>query len=973
MALDIGTIKSGFKITAYEFIEDVGSHVYMMEHLRSGARLMYLGNEDDNKVFSIAFRTPVSDDTGVPHILEHSVLCGSRKYPLKEPFVELVKGSLNTFLNAMTYSDKTVYPVASRNEKDFFNLMDVYLDAVFYPLIYDNEYTLLQEGWHYNIEFPEGELSYNGVVYSEMKGVYSAPEAELERQTMRALFPDTTYRFESGGHPEAIPRLTQEDFEKFHRKFYVPENSYIYLYGDMDIEKTLSYLDREYLSKFTKTASVDSSVQLQKPFPRTMEAEAYYAVDQGAELSGKTYHELSIVTGKSSDIKTILAMRLLQAALLESEGAPLKKALLQAGVAQNISCSLSTSMLQPVFSITASGSDREQKDKFLSVIYKTLQDITINGLDKKLLEAAVNSLEFKVREADFGSYPKGLIWGLGVMDVWIYREDPLECFHFNKYLTELRQAIQGRYYERLIENYLLDNTHRALVTLLPKPGKEEMELSAMKQRMEELKASMSEDEISSHIYRCGELRRLQALEDSPEAKETIPLLKRSDIKREAEIFPTEEEHIGDSTLLYLEAVTNKIVYIRYYFDVTGVESSLLPFCNLFVDILGKLDTKNCTYEEIATSTIMYTGGISFDLRAVSEADDADKYRIYFILKTKVMIENLEKLFSILKNIATETMFTDLGRFREVVAELKTSWDSEFFNRGQSVAISRLNAYSSAAARVNEQDQYSYYKFLTELLEDFNSKGEAALRKIKEIAGMFFNQNKYLLAYSCEAGDRKTVRDACLNFTAALPLAVIDGSADIMTEVVVNEAITTSGKVQYVAAGGNFVKRGHNYTGVMKVLETILKYEYLWSAVRVQGGAYGATAVFSPNGTTVLASYRDPQLLKTLATYKELPVWLAEKNFEARELDKYVIGTISTMDVPLTNSMKLDKAIARKLNAKPCEYYQRIRNEILDVRAEDLRALAKVLEDTLSNGYVCVVGGKETIEANRDIFNKIINV
>ncbi len=973
MILKIGAVKSGFKILSYEFIEEVHSHVYMMEHEQSGARLMYFGNDDDNKVFTIAFRTPVENNTGVPHILEHSVLCGSRKYPLKEPFVELVKGSLNTFLNAMTYPDKTVYPVASRNSKDFRNLMDVYLDAVFYPRIYENKYTLLQEGWHYNIENPAEELTYNGVVYNEMKGVYSSPEAEIERQSMQKLFPDTSYRFDSGGYPDEIPSLSQKDFEAFHKKFYVPENSYIYIYGDMDIEDTLEYLDKEYLSAFTKTGTVDSSVKIQNILERTAEKEAYYAVDQDASMEGKTYHELSIVTGKNTDTKTMLALRILQSALLESEGAPLKKALLQAGIAQNIYSSLETSLLQPVFSITASGSEPEYKDKFVNIVYKTLQELTVNGLDKNILEAAINAIEFKIREADFGSYPKGLIWGLGVMDVWIYENNPLDCLHFNKHLAELRRNISTRYYEHLIENFLMDNTHKALVSLIPEQGKESVDTARFKAKMAAVKAGMGEEELASHIRECCELHRLQSLPDSPDALASIPLLRRGDIKREAEVIDTEEIAFKDSTVLFVEAPTNKIAYIRYYFDVTDMNSKLLPLANLLVDVLGKLDTASYKYEELATETYMYTGGISFDFKAIPENNDTDKYKIFFILKTKVMQENLAKLFKILRSIAHETMFADATRLKELVAELKTSWDNEFFNKGQSVAIARLNSYTSASARVNEQEQYSYYKFLTELLANFDNKGASVLQELQNLMSFFFNKANCLLAYSCSREDSTTVRSECLAFIDTLTSVSCSQIPDIVPLTVVNEAIATSGKVQYVAAGGNFAKHGYKYTGAMKVLETVLKYEYLWNNIRIQGGAYGATAAFTPDGMMVLASYRDPHLTKTLESYNDLAEWLANKKFDARELDKYVIGTISTLDIPLTNSMRLDKAIIRKLNRKPHEYYQQIRNEILDVKENDLNSLAEIIERTLEDDFRCVVGSKSAIDKHPELFNKVINI
>lgn len=971
--LTINNVYHGFKVLQYAYVDEVHSDVYIMEHVKSGARLLYLGNSDDNKVFSISFRTPPYDDSGVAHILEHSSLCGSRKYHLKEPFVELVKGSLNTFLNAMTYPDKTMYPVASRNDKDFRNLMDVYLDAVFYPLIYQNKFTLRQEGWHYNIDSADGELSYNGVVYNEMKGVYSSADAFLENEAMKALFPDTPYRFESGGYPDAIPQLTQEKFENFHKTYYSPENSYIYLYGDMDIDATLAYLDEEYLSSFTKTGAVHSEIAEQPAYDKTKEVTAYYPVDAGEDCTAKTYHELSIVTGKATDVKTCMALQMLESVLLESESSPLRRALMEAGVGQNISGSFTGSLLQPVFSIRASGSEKDLRDKFISVIYRTLQQITMDGLDKKLLTAALNNAEFKLREADFGAYPKGLIYGIGIMDTWLYGGDPISRLQYNPMLAALRDGIDKGYYESLIENYLLDNSHKVIVTLLPQPGKEEADRKAEAEKMAALKATMSAEEINRYIADCKELHRLQAQADSPEDLASIPILKRSDIRREVEKFDVRQENYRGNKLLYIPAATNKIAYINWYFDMTGVDAALLPYCYLLTDVLGKFNTQRYTYGELATNSIMYTGGVAFDVRCLSEAEDADKYHIYFTVKAKALQHNLPHLFDILQAVALESRLDDMARFQELVAELKTDWEGSFFNRGQNIAISRLYSYCSAAARVNEQDQFSYYRFVKNLADNFAAEGEAALAKLRKLIGIFFQSSKYTMSYSCDEDMQGDVKAQALAFTDKLPVSEAAGkAADVLPVPGHNEGITTAGKVQYVAAGGNFAKHGHKFTGSMRVLETILRYEYLWTRIRIQGGAYGATARFEPNGLGVFASYRDPKLTESLAAYRELPNWLAKADFDSRELDKYVIGTISGMDVPLTNSMRLDQASAAYLKNITDELRQRVRNEVLDVTSGDLQALAGVISDMLSDGYICVVGGKQPIEAHKELFGAVLN-
>lgn len=975
MKLEISNIYHGFQVMQKDTIQEINAEGYLLEHLQSGARLFYLACDDDNKVFSISFRTPPYDDTGVAHILEHSSLCGSRKYHLKEPFVELVKGSMNTFLNAMTYPDKTMYPVASRNDKDFHNLMDVYLDAVFYPLIYENKYTLRQEGWHYNLESLDGELSYNGVVYNEMKGVYSSPDALLENEAMKALFPDTPYRFESGGYPEAIPQLTQEAFTNFHKTYYSPENSFIYLYGDMDIDATLAYLDKEYLSAFTKSGQVHSEINLQAPFAKTKEIEAFYPVDSGENLQAKTYHELSIVTGCARDVKTSMALRILEGVLLESESSPLRRALMDAKLGLSVSGSYVGSLLQPVFGIKVSGSEYELKDKFISVIYSTLQKLTMQGIDKKLLEGALNAAEFKLREADFGVYPKGLIYGIGIMDNWLYGGNPVDGLRYDGILRELRDGIQNGYFERLIENYLLDNSHKVIVTLRPQQGKEEADNAAAAEHMAQVKASMSQEQLQQYMQECAELHRRQALADSPEALASIPVLQRSDIRQQIERFPLEETAVtADNKILYLPSQVHNIAYLNWYFDMSGVPAKLLPYCYLLADVLGKFNTKNYSYEEIATNSIMYTGGVAFNVRALSEVSDADRYKIYFTMKAKVMVENLPRLFEILQAVALESKFDELQRLHDLVDEIRADWDDNFFNRGQNIAISRLYSYTSAAARVNEQDQFSYYSFIRELADNFATRGEETLQILRQLMPVFFHKNGYVLAYSCEEERKALVQEKAEAFNDLLPAADVAGKVpEILPEGETNEAITTAGKVQYVAAGGNFIKHGYKFTGAMRVLETILRYEYLWTKIRIQGGAYGATVRFEMNGLAVFASYRDPKLRESLAAYKGLAAWLKQVDFTERELNKYVIGTISGMDVPLTSSMKLDTAVNAYLKRVPDAVRQQVRDEVLQVTNADLRQLGQVVDDMLSDGYICVVGGKQIIEENKELFNNVINI
>ncbi|MGL5207456.1 MAG: insulinase family protein, partial [Acidaminococcaceae bacterium] len=937
-------------------------------------KLLYVGNKDDNKVFSISFRTPPNDDTGVAHILEHSVLCGSRKYRLKEPFVELVKGSMNTFLNAMTYPDKTMYPVASRNNKDFQNLMDVYLDAVFYPLIYENEYTLLQEGWHYSIKDKNEPLRYNGVVYNEMKGVFSSADALLDYESMRALFPDTAYRFESGGHPDSIPELTQEQFLTFHKTYYSPENAYIYLYGDLDILKTLDFLDCEYLNHFTKSGEVNSAIAIQKSFAKTKDIEATYPIGENEDIKGKTYHELHVVVGTATDIKTGTALRLLESVLLETNSAPLKLALIEAEIGSDISGSYAGSYLQPIFSIKVAGSEPELRDKFISVTYKTLQDITLKGIDKELLEAALNSLEFKLREADFGVYPKGLIYGISCMDSWLYDGNPFECLRFEGLLHELRNGIKTRYYEQLIENYILDNTHKVLITLCPEQGKEEREHRKDIDALTKIKSELKAEKVQELIEQTKILQAKQIAPDEAVAMEAIPVLERTDLRQQVDPIPAERNQKGDSTQLYLGGQTNKIAYLNWYFDLSGISKELLPYAYLLSDILGKVDTKDYTYQSLATATNKYTGGVGFQLSAYSKQNMTDEYSICFAVQAKVLIDKIDKLFDILRNVALTSKFDNRKRIWEIINEINTDWDSQFFNRGQSIACTRLCSYFSLASRVNEQDYLSYYYFIKKLVANFDQEFPQMQEKFRKLLGVFFHSSKSLFAYSCEEDVRNKVLLPADEFMSLLPKSDYAGKKpETIPLKQINEGIATSGKVQYVAAGGSYRKFGYDYTGAMKVLETILRYDYLWNRVRVQGGAYGANARFDRNGIVYFSSYRDPNLEKTLQVYRNLPKYLAEFSATERELTKYVIGTVSGMDTPLTNSMLLERACVMSLKEISDDMRQKERQEVIEVTNEDIKQLAKLVEDVLKENYRCAVGSKATLDRSKDIFTEIIYI
>ena len=596
---------NAYEVLQTEDLSDLKSKGTLLKHKKSGARVLLMENDDENKVFTIGFRTPPSDSTGVPHIMEHSVLCGSKEFPVKDPFVELVKGSLNTFLNAMTYPDKTVYPVASCNDKDFQNLMHVYMDAVFYPNIYQNDKTFRQEGWSYKLDNPDGELTISGVVYNEMKGAFSSPEGVLDRVVLNSLFPDNTYSVESGGDPEVIPELTYEQFLDFHRKYYHPSNSYIYLYGDMNMEEKLRWLDEKYLSDF-ENEPVDSEIHLQKPFTEMKEVVQEYSIASEESEEDNTYLSYNKVIGTTLDEKLYLAFEILDYALLSAPGAPLKKALLDAGVGKDISGSYDNGVYQPIFSVISKNANVEQKEEFVRVIEDTLKDIVKNGINKKALRAGINYHEFRFREADFGNYPRGLMYGLQLFDSWLYDEtkpfihmQAIPTFEF------LKEQVETGYFEELIQKYLLDNTHGSIVIIKPERGRTARMDKELADKLQAYKDSLSKEEIDALVKATKELEEYQEEESAPEDLAKIPVLGREDISREIAPIYNKELETSGVKLVHHEVETNGIGYTALLFDLSGIPEEKLPYISILQSVLGIINTKNYEYSELLMRS-MYT-------------------------------------------------------------------------------------------------------------------------------------------------------------------------------------------------------------------------------------------------------------------------------------------------------------------------------------------------------------------------------
>ena len=970
-----------FDLNAYEVVltedlPDLKSKGYLLKHKKSGARVLLMENDDENKVFTIGFRTPPSDSTGVPHIMEHSVLCGSRDFPVKDPFVELVKGSLNTFLNAMTYPDKTVYPVASCNDKDFQNLMHVYMDAVFYPNIYQHDEIFRQEGWCYKLDEPDGKLEYNGVVYNEMKGAFSSPEGVLDRVILNSLFPDTSYAYESGGDPEEIPNLTYEQFLDFHRKYYHPSNSYIYLYGDMDMEEKLKWLDENYLCEFD-AAEVDSEICFQKPFDKMIEVEKTYSISSEETEEENTYLSYNKVIATSLDEKLYQAFQILDYALLSAPGAPLKKALMDAGIGKDIMGSYDNGIYQPIFSIIAKNAEPQQKEQFVQVIEDTLRKIVEDGIDRKALEAGINYHEFRFREADFGNYPKGLMYGLDLFDSWLYDEKkPFIHMQAIPTFAFLKEQIGTRYFEDLIQKWILDNPHGSMVIVKPERGRTARMDRELDEKLQTYKAGLSPDEVEKLARDTAELIVYQESEDAREDMEKIPVLGREDISREIAPICNEERVCGGIPMVYHNVETNGIGYVTLLFDLSGVPEEKLPYVGMLQAVLGIIDTTHYEYGELFNEINVHTGGIGTSLELYPDVTKVKEkeFRATFEMKGKALYPKMDVLFKMMREILTESKLEDEKRLKEILSMLKSRLQMSFLSSGHTTAALRALSYSSPLSKFKDDtDGIGYYEAVKEIEEHFEEKKEELIANLKELAARIFRADNLMISYTAAPEGLDAVEKEMETFKNGL-FERTDGDEQenrcILHCVKRNEGFKTSSKVQYVARTGNFIDGGAAYSGALHILKVILSYDYLWQNIRVKGGAYGCMCNFNRIGEGYLISYRDPNLEKTIDVYEKVTEYL--RNFEAddRDMNKYIIGTISNIDRPMNPSAKGTRSMNFYMNHVTEEMIRKEREEILNAGQEEIRALADVVAAMLAADQLCVIGSEEKIEEQKALFGEV---
>lgn len=960
-----------YKLIKKQELNDIHAVGYIYEHQVTKAKICFVQNDDTNKTFSIGFRTPPTDDTGVAHILEHSVLCGSKKYPVKDPFIELAKGSLNTFLNAMTYGDKTLYPVASVNDQDFQNLKDVYLDAVFHPNIYDNPMIFEQEGWHYELLEGQETATYKGVVYNEMKGVFSSPEQILFRSIEGELFKDHPYGQESGGDPMAIPTLTYEDFLNFHRTYYHPSNSYIFYYGNIDIEAELAWLQEAYLGDYDYK-EVHSEIPLMTRYSEPRHVVNTYPIAKGEEAEGKTYLSYNVLLNESKEVLDTIGFDILEFLLIDSQGAPLKEALLRSGICDDVFSSYDGGKKEGTFTIVAKNSDPKHQDTFERIINEQLQKVIDEGFDPKKIEASINKLEFRTKEADFGHFPKGVMYAIKTLDTWLYDEDPFLNFDYAHLFVEIRDVCKEGFLQQLVETYLLNNPHTVHMQLVPDAQAQLNKQEITRKELEAYTNGLTEEEKSDLIAHNKDLIAYQEAPDTKEDLNKLPLLTIEDIPRDKEPFTFEKTMIKDTKLLYRESEAVDIAYVTLGFDIGFIPEDQLGIIAFMSRILMKMSTQNRHYSELNDEINSLTGGIQVGLNVYDHKESARYYVPKLEVKGKSFINHLDDLYRLIQEILLETDFTDVSRMRDLLNETKSRMQMGLKSAGHNTAITRGQGSISRVGSFKERIRGLY--FYDELVL-WQSRSDEALKDLggfmKKLLEDIITADGLTIGITTSSEYKNETINATQQFVYGLPnLERNRDSVEVSLLDFGNEGIRMTSDVQYVGAVSNFKEKGFDYHGSLKVLNTIINLDYLWNSIRIKGGAYGAFSGVNRSGIMYFASYRDPNLTESLEAYRGISRFIESLDMDERELTKYIIGTISPMDQPLTASMENDKMLSIYHSEITHDDIIKSRHEVLDTTLDSLKVYRELYQKVFTDERICVLGGSDKVDEAKEVFDTI---
>jgi Zn-dependent M16 (insulinase) family peptidase len=968
---ETGETYHGFTLLQKQFVKEVNAECFYFEHNQSGARLLKIASDDANKTFSIAFKTPPENDYGTPHIMEHSVFNGSKHFPVKSTIVVLNKGSLNTLLNAMTGEVVTIYPIASMNKKDYFNLMHVYLDVVFYPLIYQDSRSLKQEGWHYELTDKQGELVYNGIVYNEMKGAYSDPIEETYHWIFKYLFPNNNYQFDSAGYPDDIPRLSYEYFLDFHRRFYHPSNSYIYLYGDADLDEELSFIDQRYLCDFQRS-DFQPVISLQKPFTQRKEVTIPYALPEGSDTTQQTYLVLCFVAGQNTDQVLTRALEILTEVLVNHESAPLRLALQEAGIGRDINAEVYDSQ-QNIFRLNVYDTRSGDKDKFIEIVIKTLQEIARQGLDKKLVEGVLNRLEFELREGEDAQ--KGLTYNLRALNSWIFANDPFAGLEYEKTLAELKTSLKKNYLETVIRQYLINNPHSLLLVREPKPGLEGERSTRITEELQKYRASLDEKALDELVEESKELIDYQKHPDTPEALATIPLLELQDIDRQAKWYDYRIEKVVNIPVIFHEDFTNGIVYLQLYFDLQVLPQNLLPYAALLAEIMGSLNTANYSFGELNNELNIHTGGFGTELISFLENNDDEQLRPKLVISVKGLPQQVQKMIDLVKEIVLRNRYIDQERLKELLTRYQSQLENEFQQNGYRFTQIRLLSYFSNSGIFKElTGGLKYYRFVNKLVQNLDQEIHQISADLSQTASLLFKKENCIMAITCEKQDFESALHHFSRLGKSLPpdnITFENWKFDFENK---QEAILTASQVQYLVKGYDFKKLGYQWNGKMQVLSQILLSDWLLNRIRIIGGAYWGWTVISPSGQIFFSSYRDPNLRETLETFDATPEYLENFKVNDSEMTRFIIGTVARyLDGPLTPSERGEQAVQRYFEKTTFADLQAIRDAVLSTTAQDIQGFSKMISDILKKDMYCVYGNEEKIQSEKELFKSLIKL
>lgn len=954
-----------FKLIKEEMIDEVSSKALYFIHEKTKAQVLVLSNDDENKAFGIGFKTIPTDSTGVAHIVEHSVLSGSRKYRTKEPFMDLIKSSQQTFLNAMTFPDKTIYPISSRNTKDFYNLMDVYLDAVFYPRMYEVKEIFEQEGWHYEMQ-SDSELKINGVVYNEMKGVYSDPQSLVSDALTFNLHPNSTYGVDSGGDPKEIPNLTYENFLNFHKKFYHPSNSYIYLYGNMDYEEVLNFIDENYLDNFD-FAEINSEIILNEPLSETNYFTMEYAATEAEVEKKNDYLGFGWCLGKSLNAEDLFMRNFLSELLVNSDSAPIKQDVLYKGFAEDVWAETSSSLTLDL-SIVAKNTGGKSAEEFKDFLYTSLNKLVENGIDKDLLLATFNKFEFAFREG--GGIQKAIIYYIRALSTWLYGENPVDSLKAFDLIKLLRSKINSDYFESYIKTHLLENNYAVGVQIVPDAKKNEIENAELVTKLENIKSSLSEEEQNNIIKNYNSLVQYQTSDDTKEDKDTIPSLELSDIKDG--IAHIEREIIDEDfgLILFNPQPTNGITYVNVSFPADHIKVEDLPAMNLLSELLGKLSTKIYPYSKLDSEIYKVMGGFGTGTNTYRDYNTKDDFKSRFEVSFKTLNTNFEKSVELVKEIMTNTIFDDKKRVKELILLQKSYFEAIILQNGHSFTTDIVRSYFSKISSYNQiGGGVNYYFYLANLIDNFDENWDELKAKLEALYTSLVNGKGVVVNFTSDSIEKS---QSVSKFINSLPKYTYEPVEYIFTEENKNQGFTTTANVNYVSKGYNLNKLGLEYSGKLQVLGNILSANYLHNQIRAKGGAYGAGISFNIAGDVVTYSYRDPNLENTVDVYNSIPKFIEELDLTDDELKNYIIGTMNSFDPLLGPAEKGSVNFSRFMSNLTEEMVSNFKEDALNTTLESLKAIGPVIAKAMDENYLAAIGSKEMIEAS-DLFKETIEL